>query len=188
MTIRQSLIEQTRLLMAAATLDATIWKIADAYAHALRNGRTLLFCGNGGSMAEAQHLATEYVVRFKRDRIALSALALGTDPSALTATGNDLGFETVFERQLDAMGRPGDVLTCLTTSGSSPNVVRAANRARFAGVTVVAITGGNGFQGHADIALALPSLNAAHIQIVSLAIGHVLVEEVEGLLGHEEAA
>lgn len=188
MTLRHSLIEQTRLLMAAATLDDTIWAMADAYAHALQSGRTLLFCGNGGSMAEAQHLATEYVVRFRANRPALAAYALGTDPTTLTAAGNDLGFETVFERQIDAIGRPGDVLTCLTTSGASPNVVRAANRARFAGLTVVAITGHAGFQGHADHCLALPSRNTAHIQVVSLAVGHALVEQVEVMLGHEEAA
>ena len=159
----------------------TIAAIADVYVAALRAGGTLFFAGNGGSAADAQHLATEYVVRYQTSRPALRALALTTDTSLLTACANDMGFDEVFARQLDALARPGDVLSLHSTSGESPNVIRAAQAARARGVTVIALLGKSG--GHlaelADVALVVPSDDTARIQELHLAIEHLICEMVE---------
>ena len=110
----------------------------------VRAGGTLFFCGNGGSAADAQHMATEYVVRYMRNRRAYPAIALTTDTSLLTAAGNDFGFEHVFSRQVEALARPGDLLIIHSTSGNSPNVLRAAEAAREKGVTVLAFSARDG--------------------------------------------
>src|SRR5207302_11124819 len=158
----------------------TIAAIADTYVAALRSGGTLFFAGNGGSAADAQHLATEYVVRYQTSRPALRALALTTDTSLLTACANDMGFDEVFARQLDALARPGDVLSLHSTSGESPNVIRAAQAARARGVTVIALLGKSG--GHlaelADVALVVPSDDTARIQELHLALDHLPCEMV----------
>jgi D-sedoheptulose 7-phosphate isomerase len=159
----------------------TIAAIADAYAAALRSGGTLFFAGNGGSAADAQHLATEYVVRYHSNRPALRAVALTTDSSLLTACANDLGFDEVFARQVEALARPGDVLSLHSTSGESPNVIRAAQSAKTRGVTVVGFLGKSG--GHlkdlADVVLVVPSDDTARIQEIHLAIEHLICEMVE---------
>ena len=165
----------------AAEHASTIAVIAERYEVALRAGGTLFFAGNGGSAADAQHLATEYVVRYQTSRPALRALALTTDTSLLTACANDMGFDEVFARQLDALARPGDVLSLHSTSGESPNVIRAAQAARARGVTVIALLGKSG--GHlaelADVALVVPSDDTARIQELHLAIEHLICEMVE---------
>src|SRR2546422_8217904 len=155
--------------------------IADRYAATLRAGGTLFFAGNGGSAADAQHLATEYVVRYQASRPALRAAALTTDSSLLTACANDLGFDEVFARQVEALARPGDVLSLHSTSGESPNVIRAAQAAKAAGVTVVAFLGKGGghMQELADVALVVPSDDTARIQEIHLAVEHVICEIVE---------
>ena len=165
----------------AAEHASTIAAIAERYKVALRAGGTLFFAGNGGSAADAQHLATEYVVRYQTSRPALRALALTTDTSLLTACANDMGFDEVFARQLDALARPGDVLSLHSTSGESPNVIRAAQAARARGVTVVALLGKSGGQlaALADVALVVPSDDTARIQELHLAIEHVVCEMVE---------
>ena len=155
--------------------------IADTYVAALRTGGTLFFAGNGGGAADAQHLATEYVVRYQSNRPALRAVALTTDSSLLTACANDMGFEEVFARQVEALARAGDVLSLHSTSGESPNVIRAAQAAKTRGVTVV------GFVGHAggrlkdlsDVVLIVPSDDTPRIQEIHLAIEHVICEMVE---------
>lgn len=159
----------------------TIATIADAYVETLRTGGTLFFAGNGGSAADAQHLATEYVVRYLSSRPALRAIALTTDSSLLTACANDLGFDEVFARQVEALVRPGDVLSLHSTSGHSPNVVRAAQAAKTRGARVVALLGksGGALEGLADIALVVPSHETARIQELHLAIEHVICEMVE---------
>ncbi|HVH69072.1 MAG TPA: SIS domain-containing protein [Gemmatimonadales bacterium] len=159
----------------------TIVTIADAYVAALRAGGTLFFAGNGGSAADAQHLATEYVVRYRSNRPALRAVALTTDSSLLTASANDLGFDEVFARQVEALGRPGDVLSLHSTSGESPNVVRAAQAAKARGVRVVAFLGKSGgrLKELAEIALVVPSDDTARIQELHLAIEHVICGIVE---------
>ena len=165
----------------AAEHASTIAAIAERYEVALRAGGTLFFAGNGGSAADAQHLATEYVVRYQTSRPALRALALTTDTSLLTACANDMGFDEVFARQLDALARPGDVLSLHSTSGESPNVIRAAQAARARGVTVIALVGKSGGQlaALADVALVVPSDDTARIQELHLAIEHVVCEMVE---------
>ena len=155
--------------------------IADRYEAALRGGGTLFFAGNGGSAADAQHIAAEYVVRFQTNRPALRAIALTTDTSLLTAAANDMGFDEVFSRQVEALARPGDVLVLHSTSGESPNVVRAAQAAKARGVTVVAFLGkgGGAVRELADLALVVPSDETARIQELHLAIEHLICEIVE---------
>jgi len=180
--VRAGLGELAALVTRVATEHAdTIAGIADRYAAALRAGGTLLFAGNGGSAADAQHLATEYVVRYQSSRPALRAVALTTDTSLLTACANDMGFDEVFARQVEALARPGDVLSLHSTSGESPNVIRAAQAAQARNVTVVAFLGKSG--GHlrelADVALVVPSEDTARIQELHLAIEHLICEMVE---------
>ena len=160
---------------------ATAAAIADRYAAALRAGGTLFFAGNGGSAADAQHIATEYVVRFRANRPPLRAVALTTDTSLLTACANDMGFDAVFARQVEAHGRPGDVLVLHSTSGDSPNVVRAAQSARARGVTVIAFLGRDGgrLKDLADVALVVASEQTARIQELHLALEHAICELVE---------
>ncbi len=159
----------------------TIVAIATRYEAALRRGGTLLFAGNGGSAADAQHLATEYVVRYQTQRPALRAVALTTDTSLLTAAANDMGFDEVFARQVEALARPGDVLVLHSTSGESPNVIRAAQSARAHGVEVVAFLGRTGgpLRDLADVALVVPSEDTAHIQELHLAIEHLICDWIE---------
>ncbi len=158
--------------------------IADRYEVALRGGGTLFFAGNGGSAADAQHLATEYVVRYQTTRPAMRAIALTTDTSLLTACANDLGFDEVFSRQVEALAEPGDLLVLHSTSGESPNVIRAAQAAKARGVTVVAFLGKSGGQLKelADVALVIPADDTARIQELHLAIEHVICDLVEDRL------
>ena len=131
-------------LATAAALEAEMARAADMVRETVSAGRTLFFCGNGGSAADAQHLATEYVVRYMRARRAVAAIALTTDTSLLTAAANDLGFEEVFARQIEALARPGDLLIIHSTSGDSPNVLRAAEAARHVGARVLAFSARSG--------------------------------------------
>ena len=142
---------------------------------------TLFFCGNGGSAADAQHMATEYVVRYMRNRRAYPAIALTTDTSLLTAAGNDLGFEYVFARQIEALGRPGDLLVIHSTSGNSPNVLRAAEAARSQGVKVLAFAAADGgrLRALADHTLVVPTRRTDLAQMLHLYIEHLICERVE---------
>jgi D-sedoheptulose 7-phosphate isomerase len=144
-------------------------------------GGTLLFCGNGGSAADAQHLATEYVVRYMRNRRALRAIALTTDTSILTAAGNDLGFDEIFARQVEALARPGDLLIVHSTSGNSPNVIRAAEAARGLGVAVLALSARDGgrLRALADHCLLVPVDRTDRAQEIHLCIQHLICELVE---------
>lgn len=168
-----------------AALSERVVAIAARYAATLRGGGKLCFAGNGGSAADAQHIATEYVVRFGRTRPALAAVALTTDTSLLTAAANDLGFEQVFARQVEALCGPGDLLVLHSTSGRSPNLVRAVEAARRRGTPVVAFLGKGGGElaGLVDEALVVPSDDTSHIQELHLALEHLIVELVEDALG-----
>jgi D-sedoheptulose 7-phosphate isomerase len=165
----------------AAEQAETVVAIAARYETALRGGGTLFFAGNGGSAADAQHIATEYVVRYETKRPSLRAVALTTDTSLLTAAANDMGFDEVFARQVEALARPGDLLVLHSTSGESPNVVGAAPGARARGVAVVAFLGKSGGQLRelADIALVIPSDDTARIQELHLAVEHILCAWIE---------
>jgi D-sedoheptulose 7-phosphate isomerase len=151
---------------------------------AVARGGTLFFCGNGGSAADAQHMATEYVVRYMRDRRAYPAVALTTDTSLLTAAGNDLGFELVFSRQVEALTRPGDLLVIHSTSGNSPNVLRAAEAARARGVPVLAFAArdGGALRAIADHSVIVPTTRTDRAQEVHLCVEHLICELVEEAL------
>ena len=158
-----------------------IFHAADALLAALRAGRKVLACGNGGSAADSQHFVAELVGRFTRERRAWPALALTTDTSILTAIGNDYGFERVFARQVEAHGQPGDVLVGISTSGGSPNVLAAVETARTRGLVTIGLTGRDGGAlGRAvDIHLNVPSPSTARTQEVHTTILHVLCDLVE---------
>lgn len=151
---------------------------------ALGGGHKLLFCGNGGSAADAQHLAAEFTGRFLKERDPLPAIALHTNTSSLTAVGNDYGFDQVFAREVRAFGRPGDVLVGLSTSGNSANVLNAARVAKDQGVTVIALTGRGGgrLATEAHIALCVPSSSTPRIQEMHILIGHILCGLAEDAL------
>jgi D-sedoheptulose 7-phosphate isomerase len=171
---------------------ATETALSDAFADligacvkSIRGGGNLMFFGNGGSAADAQHLATELTVRYKTDRAAIAAIALTTDGSALTAAGNDLGFERVFARQIEALGRPGDVAIALSTSGKSPNVIAALKQAKAMKLVTVALggKGGGDMKGLADHLLVVPSDTTARIQEMHIALGQMLCGALEIELG-----
>ena len=164
---------------------AQIVRGAEAIADSFRRGGKLLLCGNGGSAADCQHVAAEFVNRLTKDRerVALPALALTTDTSYLTAYANDCGFDGVYARQVEAFGRTGDVLLAISTSGSSPNVLAAAHVARARGLAVVALLGDTGeLAGIADVAIQVPSRDTQLIQQVHLAVEHLICELVERAL------
>ncbi|HEX6536898.1 MAG TPA: SIS domain-containing protein [Gemmatimonadaceae bacterium] len=169
---------------AADALAADIARAAEMVRATVRAGGTLFFCGNGGSAADAQHLATEYVVRFARNRRAYPAVALTTDTSLLTAAGNDLGFDEVFARQVEALARPGDLLIIHSTSGNSPNVLRAAQAARAKRVPVLAFSArdGGALRGMADHSVVIPTDRTDRAQELHLCIEHAICELVEAEL------
>ncbi len=172
----------------ARRCGAALAAYADAAVETVAGGGKLLFCGNGGSAADAQHLAAEYVVRMSRDRRALPGVALTTDTSVLTACANDRGYEEVFARQVEALGRPGDLLVLHSTSGDSPNLIRAAMAAAGTGVRTVGVLamGGGGLRPLVDIAVVLPTRSVSRAQEVQLAIGHIVCRHVEeSLFGRE---
>ena len=166
-------------------LEAPFRELVEACRDSLRKGGKLLFFGNGGSAADAQHLATELGVRYERDRPAIAALALTTDTSTLTAAGNDLGFEQVFARQIEALGRPGDVAVAISTSGTSPNILRALERAKGMDLVTAALTGrdGGGLPPLADHCLIVPAGETARIQEMHILLGHMLCASLEIELG-----
>jgi D-sedoheptulose 7-phosphate isomerase len=167
----------SRLDECAGVLSA----IADAWVTALKAGKKIIFFGNGGSAADAQHLAAELVVRYRINRRALPSIALTTDTSILTAHSNDYGFETVFARQVEALAQPGDVVVGISTSGTSKNVVAGLKAARERGCVVVSFTGQNGADcaALAHHAYCVPSPITAYAQECHLMAGHVLCEHVE---------
>jgi D-sedoheptulose 7-phosphate isomerase len=173
-----------RAAVAACTPAITV--AAEMLIASFRSGGKLLLCGNGGSAADCQHIAAEFVSALNHDRprAALGAIALTTDTSFLTANANDFGFERVFERQVEALGRRGDVLIGITTSGNSANVLRALERARRDGIATVLLTGESGGEAAAlaDVAVKVPSAATQHIQETHIAVGHILCALVERAL------
>lgn len=160
-----------------------ILKAVDVISNAFRNGKKLLLCGNGGSAADSQHIATEFVIRLnpKIKRPGLPAIAITTDTSNLTAGGNDIGFENTFARTVEALGNPGDVLIGISTSGNSENVIRAVKTAKEKGMTVIGFLGRDGgrMKELCDIAIIVPSNNTQRIQEGHITIGHIISELVE---------
>jgi len=164
-------------------LRATMLSIADCIAASFRNGGKLLIAGNGGSAADAQHIAGEFLSRLRFDRNPLPAIALTTDTSVLTAVGNDYGYEQVFERQIRGLARQGDIFIGISTSGRSPNVLAALKAAREIGMTTVGFTGtahgANAMRAFCDIVLAAPSDDTPLIQQIHITAAHAICEVVE---------
>lgn len=181
--LQRSLQAMTRAANDGALLAVT-HRIADATIAALRSGRKLLIAGNGGSAADAQHIAAEIVGRYKLDRRSWPALALTTDTSALTAIANDFGFETIFARQIEGLGQRGDIFWGLTTSGRSPNILAALNSARAAGLATVGFTGiaGAALGAHCDLLFVAPSDDTPCIQQIHLTAAHAICDAIEQTL------
>lgn len=159
---------------------STIIEAVDVLTAAFRGGKKLLLCGNGGSAADCQHIAAEFVIRLSHDleRPALPAVALTTDTSNLTAGGNDIGFENVFARSVEALGLDGDVLIAISTSGNSQNIIKAVNKAREKGMKVIGFLGGSGgkLKPLVDIAIVIPSGNVQRIQEGHITVAHIICE------------
>jgi len=168
-----------------AALSDAFAALVTACATSIRGGGKLMFFGNGGSAADAQHLATELTIRYKADRAAIAALALTTDTSALTAAGNDLGFERVFARQIEALGRPGDVAIAISTSGTSPNIIAGLKQAKAMKLVTAALggRGGGDLRGVTDHLLVVPSDTVARIQEMHITLGQMLCGALEIELG-----
>lgn len=156
----------------------------DLCIHALKNGNKILFCGNGGSAADAQHLAAELVGRYKLNRRAFPGLALTVDSSILTAVANDFGYDTVFSRQVEGLGKSGDILYAISTSGNSKSVLLAMEQARSMGIHVIALTGAGGgkMKDLATVAICVPATAANTIQEMHIAIGHLICDYIEKAL------
>lgn len=183
--IRESLSLKQAILDDSQLID-TVAKVASEMVRTFQAGRKVLFFGNGGSAADAQHLAAEFVGRFVRERRALAALALTTDSSAMTAIGNDYSYERVFARQLEALGSSGDVAVGISTSGNSPNVLAAIRAAKTMGIITVGLTGlrGGDLRSSVDYCMGVPSDRTPRIQEAHILIGHILCEIVEEELFH----
>jgi D-sedoheptulose 7-phosphate isomerase len=168
-----------------AALSEGFAKLVVACATSIRGGGKLMFFGNGGSAADAQHLATELTVRYKKDRAAIAAIALTTDSSALTAAGNDLGFENIFARQIEALGRKGDIALAISTSGKSANVIAGLKQAKAMGLVTAAFGANNGgaMPVHANHLLLVPSATTARIQEMHILLGQMLCGALEIELG-----
>jgi D-sedoheptulose 7-phosphate isomerase len=177
--------EHLALFRSLHGLDSAIGEAADLLSTSVERGGKLLFCGNGGSAADSQHLAAELTGRFVDDRRPLAALALSSDTSALTCIGNDYGFEEIFARQLRALGRTGDVLVAMSTSGDSGNVIRAAEQARTMGIKVVGLLGrdGGALRALCDVPIVVRHPSTARIQEAHMLIGHTLCGMLETALG-----
>jgi D-sedoheptulose 7-phosphate isomerase len=183
--IRAELSEHVDLVRRVSDeLAESIGRLADLVAETIRGGGKLLFCGNGGSAADAQHMATEYVVRYMQNRRAYPAIALTTDTSLLTAAGNDLGFDHIFSRQVEALGKSGDLLIIHSTSGNSQNVLEAAKAARAKGIPVLSLSArdGGALVALSDLAIVVPTTRTDRAQEIHLCIQHLLCESVEGTI------
>src|SRR6202165_3800437 len=182
--IRRQLEESARVKQSfSGELIGRIAQFAEKSAAALRGGGKLVFVGNGGSAADALHLTAELVVRLRRERPGLAALALTTNPSVLTAAGNDYGFERIFSREIESLGARQDILVALLTCGNSPNVIRGLEAGRIRGAYLVAFTGETGGQlaGKVDLLLNVPSEDAQRIQECHITIGHIACSLIERL-------
>ena len=185
----QASIAVKELLLRSPEVVSVVAKVSELLVDAFREGNKVLLFGNGGSAADAQHIAAEFVGRFAFDRPALSALALSVNTSCVTAIGNDYGFDRVFSRQIEALARPGDVAIGISTSGNSLNVVRAVSVARNMGVHTVALTGctGGELKNAVDHCICVPSTETARIQECHILIGHIISELVEQTIFDDES-
>jgi len=176
-------------LLASGEIISIIAKVSEILVDALNRGNKVLLFGNGGSAADAQHIAAEFVGRFAFDRPALRALALAENVSSLTALGNDYGFDVVFSRQVEALGCPRDIAIGISTSGTSPNVLQAISAARKIGLHTIALTGctGGTLRNAVDLCICVPSNETPRIQECHILIGHIISELVEHAIFHEQS-
>src|SRR5258707_9300778 len=176
-----------KTMLSDSQFVATVAKVSEILVEALKQANKALLFGNGGSAADAQHIAAELVGRFAFDRPALPALALSVNTSCVTAIGNDFGFEQVFSRQLEALARPGDVAIGISTSGNSANVIHALTTAKKIGLHTIALTGRTGgrLRSEVDHCICAPSTEAPRIQECHILIGHIISELVERQIFHE---
>lgn len=172
-------------MLADEELIAQIEAVAELIIRTYRNGGKVLIAGNGGSAADAQHIAAEMSVKLKQDRAPIPAISLSMDASAITACGNDYGFEYIFSRQIEALGRKGDMAVGISTSGNSANVLKALTSARTIGMKTIGLCGSHGgkMPEHCDIILKIPSDNTARIQEMHITMGHIFVGALEKKLG-----
>lgn len=181
--ISERLQEHKELVQTVSVSDIPVKlaKVAETIKVALQHGNKIMFCGNGGSAADSQHLAAEFVGRFQKERCGLPALALTVDTSVLTAVGNDYGFDRVFARQVEALGNKGDVLVAISTSGNSANVLQAIAEAKQKGIFCVGFTaaGGGKMAQVCDINIAVPTAVTARAQEVHILLGHIICEMVD---------
>lgn len=182
--VRETIEEHISVARAMQALEPVIAKAGQMCADALRSGKRIYLCGNGGSAADAQHIAAELIGRFVSDRRSLPAIALTTDTSALTAIGNDYGYEQVFSRQVEGLAEEGDVLIAISTSGNSTNILKAVQVARERGSRVIGLSGKSGGHLHTavDLSLVVPSDVTARIQEMHIVIGHLLCALIESHL------
>jgi D-sedoheptulose 7-phosphate isomerase len=176
--------EHLALFHRLSELSESVNRAVEAISSALAAGHKVMLCGNGGSAADSQHIAAELVGRFVKDRKALAAVALTTDTSALTSIGNDYGFEDIFARQVGGLGRAGDCLVAISTSGNSRNLIRAAETARATGICTIGLLGRGGGEllKLCDLSIVVPSTTTARIQEAHIFIGHTLCAMVEQTL------
>jgi D-sedoheptulose 7-phosphate isomerase len=179
--IRRHIDEHLRIIQALEPQLQLIVEIANRMIRCLEHAGCILWAGNGGSAADSQHLASELVGRFERERKGIASIALTTDTSALTAIGNDCGFERIFARQIEAIGRPGDLLIAISTSGASPNILRAVEAAHRCDIRSIGLSGRSGgkLKAMTDVCLIVQSENTARIQEAHILVGHILCDLVE---------
>jgi D-sedoheptulose 7-phosphate isomerase len=179
---------QEHLTAIQSLLDSKLGEIEQAgslICKTLASGNKVLLCGNGGSAADAQHIAAELVGRYEQQRRAFPAIALTTDTSALTALSNDFGYEEVFARQVQALAGAGDILIAISTSGKSPNIIKAAEQARAIGCKIIGLAGGSGepLASHCDLSIVVPTDRTSRVQEAHITIGHLWCEMIDSLLG-----
>jgi len=177
------------LLLRNADIVSSVARVSELLVEAIKNGNKVVLFGNGGSAADAQHIAAEFIGRFAFDRPALPALALSVNSSCVTAIGNDYGFDLVFSRQLEALARPGDLAIGISTSGNSPNVIHGLSTAHKMGLYTVALTGctGGKLKDVVDQCICAPSNETPRIQECHILIGHIISELVEETIFHEQS-
>ncbi len=185
--IKESLIESSEIkLNVLKHCSEDILKVSEIFISAIKKGNKLLFCGNGGSAADCQHIATEFMIRLSHDiaRPAIPAIAITTDSSNLTAGGNDIGFENIFSRNVEGLGNKDDVLIGISTSGNSINIIRAFEKAKEKGITCIGFLGNDGGKliNYSDYSICIPSLNVQRIQECHITVGHILCEITERVL------
>jgi D-sedoheptulose 7-phosphate isomerase len=179
--IKHAIDSHQEALFSLTKHSATIEEIASLFILCLKAHGKIIFCGNGGSAADSQHLAAELVGRFQKDRRSLPAIALSTNTSILTAIGNDYGFEEVFSRQIEALAAPQDILVGISTSGQSKNVVRAVLKAKELGIKTIALSGGSGgaLRELADVSIVIETSETPRIQEMHVLVGHIICKIVE---------